>query len=142
MQRARRCWKLLADSNRFVLNSRYFTACSKRASSGLYCAISHEPTLNTGTLASRRRSLPAVLQCSSLKQDSRLRRIRRNVPDEIWSIVIVGKICVCLVQLSLAADFTRNKLTVKHLSSLDNIQSPLSTRYFLSLRTFPAFTYL
>lgn len=105
MQRARRCWKLLADSNRCVLNSRYFTTCSKRTSSGLYCAIGHEPTVNSGTFGSRRRSLPAVLQCSSLKQNSRLRRIRRNVPDEIWSIIIVGKICVCLVQLSLAADF-------------------------------------
>lgn len=89
MQRARRCWKLLADSNRCVLNSRYFTTCSKRASSGVYCAIGHLPTVDSGTFASRRRSLPAVLQCSSLKQDSRLGRIRRNVPDEIWSIIIV-----------------------------------------------------
>ena len=99
MQRARRCWKLLTDSHRCVLSSRHVTTCSKRASSGLYCAICHEPTLNTGTFASRRRSFPAVLQCSSLKQDSRLRRIKRNVPDEIWSIVIVGKICVYLAQV-------------------------------------------
>ena len=99
MQRARRCWKLLTDSNRCVLNSRHFTTGTEGASSGSYCAIGHRPTLITGTFASRRRPLPAVLQCSSLKQDSRFRRIRGKVPDEIWAIVIFGKICVCLAQV-------------------------------------------
>ena len=105
MQRARRCWKLLTDSNRFVLNSRHFTTGINRASSGLYCALGHRPTLNTGTFASRRRPLPAALQCSSLKQDSRFRRLRGKVPDEIWAIVIFGKIGVCLAQIRLSADF-------------------------------------
>ena len=98
MQRARSCWKLLTDSNRCVLNSRHFTTGIKRTSSGSYCAIGHRPTLNTGTFVSRRRPLPAVLQCSSIKQDSRLTRIRGKVPDEIWAIVIFGEMCVCLAQ--------------------------------------------
>ena len=107
MQQARRCWKLLTDSSRCVLNSRHFTTCIKRASSGLYCAMSHEP-VNAGTFALRRGPLPAVLQCSSLKQDSRFRKLRGKIPDEIWAIVIFGKICVCLAQVSLSADFPRS----------------------------------
>jgi len=55
----------------------------------LFCAIGHKPT-NAGTFPSRRRPLPAVLQCSRLKQDSRFTRIRGKVPDEIWAIVIFG----------------------------------------------------
>lgn len=95
MQRARRCWKLLTDSNRCVLNSRLLTTCSnlRSNSAGPYCAIVHGATqLNSGTCCSRGRLFPDVLQCSNLAQDSSLRRIRRSVPDELWALLIVGKI--------------------------------------------------
>ena len=145
MQRARRCWKLLTDSKRCVLNSRHFTTCVKRTSSGLYSAICHEPTLNTGTFATQRRPLPVILQCSSLKQDSKLRRIRGKVPDEIWAIVIFGKIRVCLAQVSLddSADFPCKKLTVKLLSSLEKIYPTLPPQKFFRFENFPpTFTHL
>ena len=32
-----------------------------------------------------------VIQCLNLAQDSRLKRIRRSVPDELWAILIVGE---------------------------------------------------
>ncbi|KAL9968225.1 hypothetical protein ACROYT_G026575 [Oculina patagonica] len=82
MQRVRRCWKLVTDSNKCVLNSRRFTTCSKRTSYGT--------RLNTGTCASRERLFPTVFQRSNFAQDSRLRRIGRNIPDELWAIFIVG----------------------------------------------------
>lgn len=139
MQRVHRCWKILTDSNRCVLNSRRFATCIKRASSGLYSAIGHEPTLNTGTCVSRRRSLP-VLQCSNLAQDSRLRRIGRTIPEEIWAILIAGKIRVCCaLQYNMCPHTWLTTVPTGRISSLSNSRTVLKTSIlptegFFSLR--------
>ena len=43
------------------------------------------------TCATKGRRFPIVIQCLNLAQDSRLKRIRRTVPDELWAILIVGE---------------------------------------------------
>ncbi|CAH3176226.1 unnamed protein product [Porites lobata] len=90
MHRLNRYWKFLAESNRRILSSRYLATCGvHRPSSGLYSYQGH--VLGSAvTCATKGRRFPIVIQCLNLAQDSRLKRIRRTVPDELWAILIVG----------------------------------------------------
>ena len=91
MHRLNRYWKFLAESNRRILSSRYLATCGvHRPSSGLYSYQGHVPG-SAVTCATKGRRFPIVIQCLNLAQDSRLKRIRRTVPDELWAILIVGE---------------------------------------------------
>lgn len=86
MPRVSRYFKLVIDTSRCISNARLFTTCSKR---GGTFTCGH--MINSGKYFPPKRPFPAALQCSKLSQDSRLTRIRKTLPDEIWSIIIVGK---------------------------------------------------
>lgn len=90
MHRCNRYWKFLAESNRRILSSRYLATCGvHRPNSGLYSYQGHVPG-STVTCATKGRRFPIVIQRLNLAQDSRFKRIRRTVPDELWAILIVG----------------------------------------------------
>ena len=91
MHRLNRYWKFLAEGNRRILSSRYLATCGvHRPNSGLYSYHGHVPGLAV-TCASKGRRFPMVIQCLNFAQDSRFKRIRRTVPDELWAILIVGE---------------------------------------------------
>lgn len=91
MHRFNRYWKFLAERNRRILSSRYLATCGvHRTNSGLYSYEGHVPG-STVTCATKGRRFPIVIQRLNLAQDSRFKRIRRTVPDELWAILIVGE---------------------------------------------------
>ena len=91
MHRLDRYWKFLAESNRLILSSRCPATCGvHRTSSGLYSYQGRVPG-SAVTCATKGRRFPIVIQCLNLAQDSRFKRIRRTVPDELWAILIVGE---------------------------------------------------
>lgn len=85
MPRVSRYFKLVIDTSRCISNARLFTTCSNR---GGTFTCGH--MINSGKYFPPKRPFPAALQCSKLSQDSRLTRIRKTLPDEIWSIIIVA----------------------------------------------------
>ena len=89
MLRVSRCLKHVINTSKCISNAELFTTCSKRGGP-FACTLGHG--LNSpGKYCSPTRPFPASLQCSKLSQDSRITRIRNTLPDEIWSIIIVGK---------------------------------------------------
>ena len=91
MHRFNRYWKFLAESSRRILSSRYLATCGvHRPNSGLYSCQGLVPGSGV-TCASKGRRFPTVIQCLNLAQDSRFKRIRRTIPDELWAILIVGE---------------------------------------------------
>ena len=88
MQRFYRYWKLLNDGNRCILTARRFITCTNGPSSVPYCAVLHVPR---SVKCTTRGSFPVVLQCLNLSQASKVTRLRRTIPDELWAILILGK---------------------------------------------------
>ena len=91
MHRLNIYWKFLAEGNRRILSSRHLATCGvHRPSSGLYSYQGRVPG-SVVACATKGRRIPIVVQCLHLAQDSRFKRIRRTVPDELWAILIVGE---------------------------------------------------
>lgn len=69
------------------MTARRFITCTNGPSSGPYCAVLHVPR---SVKCTTRGSFPVVLQCLNLSQASKVTRLRRTIPDELWAILILG----------------------------------------------------
>ena len=95
MHGVKRCYRLLFGSSKCILNARTFSSCSKLcgADGPLYCATARNGRMSvTANLFCRQPQTPFVFQCLKFSQESKARKIRRAIPDELWAILLVGKV--------------------------------------------------
>lgn len=86
-----------------IVRAKHFSTCGSRFTSGPYTAILSASTPQSAARA-RRGRFPAVLQSFNLSQESRIKKIRKSIPDELWAIIILGIGGVCLF---IATEFNK-----------------------------------